>query len=149
MQIQNIWHCVGVFWVLLWQKPTVLGVRNFQRMRGEGEQKYLKNEVKVVPAGTGTRVATTDFRTCNQTCRCRGAALDLHSKGSPFASWRDYRMAYLRFLVGFFPSLYRRISGSLKVKVKLSLCFLTEHNALKAYWGSGGTAPRILDLGTR
>jgi hypothetical protein len=37
---------------------------------------------------------------------------------------------------------------NLKVKVKLSLC-LTKHHAIKAYWGSGGTAPRILDLGTR
>jgi hypothetical protein len=33
-------------------------------------------------------------------------------------------------------------------KVKLSLCFLTEHHAM-AYWGNGGIAPRILDLGTR
>jgi hypothetical protein len=24
---------------------------------------------------------------------------------------------------------------------------LTEHHAMKAYWGSGGIAPRILDLG--
>jgi hypothetical protein len=30
-------------------------------------------------------------------------------------------------------------------KVNLSLCFFsTEHNAVKAYWGSGGIAPRIL-----
>jgi hypothetical protein len=35
-----------------------------------------------------------------------------------------------------------------KVKVKLSLC-LIKHHALKTYWGSGGTAPRILDFGTR
>jgi hypothetical protein len=33
-------------------------------------------------------------------------------------------------------------------KVKLSLC-LTKHHAMKAYWRSGGIAPRILDLGTR
>jgi hypothetical protein len=26
---------------------------------------------------------------------------------------------------------------------------LTEHHAIKAYWGNGGTVPRILDLGTR
>jgi hypothetical protein len=31
---------------------------------------------------------------------------------------------------------------------KLFLC-LTEHHAMKAYWGSGGIAPLILDLGTR
>jgi hypothetical protein len=39
------------------------------------------------------------------------------------------------------------VAGSVKVKVKvkLSLCFfLTEHDAMKAYWGSGGLAPRIL-----
>jgi hypothetical protein len=35
-----------------------------------------------------------------------------------------------------------------KVKVKLSLC-LTKHHAIRTYWGSGGIAPRILDLGTR
>jgi hypothetical protein len=35
-----------------------------------------------------------------------------------------------------------------KVKVKLSL-WLTKHHAMKAYWRSGGIAPRILDLGTR
>jgi hypothetical protein len=32
-------------------------------------------------------------------------------------------------------------------KVKLSLC-LTKHHAMKTNWGSGGIAPRILDLGT-
>jgi len=31
-----------------------------------------------------------------------------------------------------------------KVKVKLSLYFLTKHNAMKAYWGSGCIAPLIL-----
>jgi hypothetical protein len=38
--------------------------------------------------------------------------------------------------------------SKVKVKVKLSLC-LTKHHSMKAYWGSGGIAPRILDLGTR
>jgi hypothetical protein len=28
--------------------------------------------------------------------------------------------------------------------VKLSLCILTKHHAMKAYWGSGGIAPLIL-----
>jgi hypothetical protein len=32
--------------------------------------------------------------------------------------------------------------------LKLSLC-LTKHHAMKTYWGSGGIAPRSLDLGTR
>jgi hypothetical protein len=31
----------------------------------------------------------------------------------------------------------------------VSVLFLTEHHAMKAYWGSGSRAPRILDLGTR
>jgi hypothetical protein len=35
-----------------------------------------------------------------------------------------------------------------KVKLKLSLC-LRKHDAMKTYWGSGGIAPRLLDLGTR
>jgi hypothetical protein len=47
----------------------------------------------------------------------------------------------------------RWIGGSyveciIKVKVKFSLC-LTKHHAMKTYWGSGGIAPLILDLGTR
>jgi hypothetical protein len=40
-------------------------------------------------------------------------------------------------------------AGKLKVKIKLSLCFLTEQHAMEAYWGSGSRTPRILDLGTR
>jgi hypothetical protein len=39
--------------------------------------------------------------------------------------------------------------GKGKGKVVLVLSFLTEHHAMKVYWGSGGIAPRILDLGTR
>jgi hypothetical protein len=31
-----------------------------------------------------------------------------------------------------------------KLKVKLSLCFLTEHHSVRAYWGSGCIAPHIL-----
>jgi hypothetical protein len=31
----------------------------------------------------------------------------------------------------------------------LPVLFLTEHNAMEAYWGSGGIAPTILDLSTR
>jgi hypothetical protein len=31
-----------------------------------------------------------------------------------------------------------------KVKGKLSLCFLTEHHAMEAYWEIGGIAPLIL-----
>jgi hypothetical protein len=36
----------------------------------------------------------------------------------------------------------------IKCKV-VPVLFLTEHHAIKAYWGSGGIAPHILDLGTR
>jgi hypothetical protein len=37
--------------------------------------------------------------------------------------------------------------GFHEVKVKLPLCFsLTEHHAMKAYWGCGGIASRIIDL---
>jgi hypothetical protein len=37
-----------------------------------------------------------------------------------------------------------------KGKVVTVLLFsLTEHHVMKAYWGSGGIAPLILDLGTR
>jgi len=35
------------------------------------------------------------------------------------------------------------VCSSINVKVKLSLC-LTKHHAMKAHWGSGGIAPRIL-----
>jgi hypothetical protein len=42
----------------------------------------------------------------------------------------------------------RAFEYTVKVKVNLSLC-LTKHHAMKTYWGSGGIAPRILDLGTR
>jgi hypothetical protein len=38
--------------------------------------------------------------------------------------------------------------GIVKGKVKLSLC-LTKQHAMKTYWGSGGIAARILELGTR
>jgi hypothetical protein len=36
----------------------------------------------------------------------------------------------------------------IKVKVKLSL-WLTKHHAMKTYWGSGGVALRIINIGTR
>jgi hypothetical protein len=43
--------------------------------------------------------------------------------------------------------VFHRLVSS-RAKVKLSLC-LTKHHAMKAYWGSGGITPRILDHGTR
>jgi hypothetical protein len=36
-----------------------------------------------------------------------------------------------------------------KVKVKLSLCFLTEHHAMKKYWGVEVQLHTFFDLGTR
>jgi hypothetical protein len=33
-------------------------------------------------------------------------------------------------------------------KGKVFPVLLTEHHVMKAYWGSGGIAPHILDLGT-
>jgi hypothetical protein len=41
----------------------------------------------------------------------------------------------------------RNVCSSSKVKVKLLLS-LTKHHAMKTYWGSGGIAPLIPDLGT-
>jgi hypothetical protein len=38
--------------------------------------------------------------------------------------------------------------GDGMVKIKLSLC-LTNYHAMKTYWESGCTAPRILNLCTR
>jgi hypothetical protein len=38
-----------------------------------------------------------------------------------------------------------KVKVKVKVKVNLSLC-LTKNYAMKTYWGSGGIAPRILDL---
>jgi len=40
-----------------------------------------------------------------------------------------------------------KLKLKVKLKVRLSLC-LTKHHAMKKYWGSRGTAPRILKLGT-
>jgi hypothetical protein len=53
----------------------------------------------------------------------------------------------------FSPHCHDFIAGTVeiqdgKVKVKFSLC-LTKHHAMKLYWGNGGVASRILDLGTR
>jgi hypothetical protein len=36
-----------------------------------------------------------------------------------------------------------------KTSKVVPLRFLTEHHALKTYWGNGGIAPRILDLSIR
>jgi len=41
------------------------------------------------------------------------------------------------------------VASPLKVKKVKCPCALTEHQTIKAYWGSGGIAPRILNLGTR
>jgi hypothetical protein len=36
-----------------------------------------------------------------------------------------------------------------KGKGKIYPCVLTDHHSMKAYWGSGGRAPRIIDVSTR
>jgi hypothetical protein len=36
-----------------------------------------------------------------------------------------------------------------KSKVKVVPVLLIKHHAMKAYWGNGSIAPRILDLGSR
>jgi hypothetical protein len=55
-------------------------------------------------------------------------------------------MTHKGFGLGY--SLWKDFAAIKVVKVKLSLC-LTKHHAMKTYWGSGGIASRILDLGTR
>jgi hypothetical protein len=53
--------------------------------------------------------------------------------------------------IGILNIVYRQTEyrGADRIKSKgVSVLFLTEHHAMKAYWG-GGTASRILDLGTR
>jgi hypothetical protein len=59
------------------------------------------------------------------------------------------REKYLKVTVyPLLPLIFGKVK--VKVKVQLSLCFfLIEHHTLKAYWGSRGIAPHILDLGTR
>jgi len=39
--------------------------------------------------------------------------------------------------------------GKLKGKIVTVLFFLTEYHIVEAYWGNGGIALRILDLGTK
>jgi hypothetical protein len=45
-------------------------------------------------------------------------------------------------------SVFIRLDSWRKGKI-VPLLFLTEHHAVKAYWGSGCIAPRILNVGTR
>jgi hypothetical protein len=60
-------------------------------------------------------------------------------------SIQQYRNPLYENIEIHFPS---RVKVNVNVKIK-SLYFLTENHPIKAYWGSRGTAPRILDLGTR
>jgi hypothetical protein len=46
---------------------------------------------------------------------------------------------------GTYLASYTKVKG----KIATVLFFLTEHHAMKAYWGSGGIDPLILDLGIR
>jgi hypothetical protein len=59
------------------------------------------------------------------------------------------RRAILKPTVSF-PVYERGFEGDPLTTSKLLVpqLFLTEQHAMKAYWGSGGIAPRIVDLGT-
>jgi hypothetical protein len=52
----------------------------------------------------------------------------------------------MKKLLFFYKALYPVI-GKAKAKV-VPVLFLTDHHALKVYWGSGGISPRIHKLGT-
>jgi hypothetical protein len=39
------------------------------------------------------------------------------------------------------------MTGKAKGKSKVVPVLLTEHNAMKAYWGNGYIAPRVFELG--
>jgi hypothetical protein len=58
--------------------------------------------------------------------------------------WWQYIHVYFFSLLYFLLYFY---TG--KGKGKSCPCALTKHHAMKAYWGSGGIDPRILDLSTR
>jgi hypothetical protein len=60
----------------------------------------------------------------------------------------DYKMQNCNFTWCFVWLWNLASYTKVKVKVKLSLCS-TKHLAMKTYRGSGGIAPRILDLSTR
>jgi hypothetical protein len=70
--------------------------------------------------------------------RMRGAIPPLPQYA--FTAWYSVKAEGQLYTITYF-----RARGT---KVKLSLC-LTKHHAMKTYWGSGGIAPHILDLGTR
>jgi len=70
---------------------------------------------------------------------------DFHSGGPDFNSGHEERLSWIKFPV-VKPSPSRQVPIQLK-KIKSCPCALTEHHAMKAYWGSGDTAPCILDLG--
>jgi hypothetical protein len=55
-----------------------------------------------------------------------------------------YRLSHLNKAFGYISYPACKIK-----EVRLSLWFLNEDNAMKAYRGSGSIAPFILDLGTR
>jgi urease accessory protein UreH len=55
-----------------------------------------------------------------------------------YKSWADWPGVYI-------DNLYLKFKE--EEENERSWC-LTKHHAMKTYWGSGGIAPRILDLGT-
>jgi len=52
------------------------------------------------------------------------------------------------FTTSMVKKLYEKKFTCYQIMAKLSL-YLTKHHAMKTYWGNGGIAPRILNLGTR
>jgi hypothetical protein len=72
-------------------------------------------------------------------------------------SWRSWGFTWIRIasLIGLLNATHLRWSfppvSTTKAKSKgkvVPVPFVIEHYAMKAYWGSGCIAPRILDLGT-
>jgi hypothetical protein len=44
---------------------------------------------------------------------------------------------------------HRGMDRRVLIREMVITCALTEHHAIKEYWGSGGISPRIIDIGTR
>jgi hypothetical protein len=60
-----------------------------------------------------------------------------------------YYVTLCYIMLGYVPSEFSicRVTAVFLLLVWVRMCF-TEHHAMKAYWESGGTALRLLDLGT-
>jgi hypothetical protein len=65
---------------------------------------------------------------------------------SPYSEFRV--MAYIH-CYRFLPNTFKLIIHNYSIIPLSYPCALTKHHGMKAYWGSGSIAPRILDFGTR